>query len=99
MVIISPNGTETYEWHEDGDLPQKVSGDHAAASQPARGVSNSRMSGDTPYDSPNPQSSSTGMVWDGKQWTWGGTGFKPTYPTADDDSSGKDDNSAGKATL
>ncbi|MCY2974182.1 MAG: Flp pilus assembly protein CpaB [Planctomycetota bacterium] len=98
MVVISPAGTETYEWDRDGDLPLKVSGDSIANAQSFAGTSNSRASGDTPYDSPNPQSSSTGMIWDGMQWTWGGTGFKPTYPSADDDNTGKENNSASKST-
>jgi len=98
MVVISSSGAETYEWHQDGDIPEKVSGGTSTASQPSSGSSNTRVSGDTPYDSPNPQSSSTGMVWDGKQWTWGGTGFKPTYPSADDDSRGKEDNAASNAS-
>jgi pilus assembly protein CpaB len=96
MVVISQSGAQTYEWHRDGDFPQMVNSEAIAPGEPTSEVSNARESGNSPYDSPNPQTSSTGMVWDGKQWTWGGTGFKPTYPTADDDSKGSDGNSNGK---
>jgi pilus assembly protein CpaB len=98
MIIISPAGTETYEWDRDGELPLKVTGESDANAQSFAGTPSARVPGDTPYDSPNPQSSSTGMIWDGMQWTWGGTGFKPTYPIADDDNTGKENNSASKST-
>jgi len=93
MVVISPNGTEVYEWDTDGDLPEKSAGDNASSGS-SSGSSNSMVSGSPPQGSPNPQSPSSGMIWDGNQWTWGGTGFKPTYPTADDDKEGKADNAA-----
>jgi len=96
MVIITPTGTEVYQWQNDGDLPEKATGENASNNVASTGLANTQISGAAPQGSPNPQSSSSGMIWDGKQWTWGGTGFKPTYPTADDDKEGKTDNADGK---
>lgn len=89
MLIISPTNTETYEWSKDGELPTKVTPETDSPTASNRN-SNTMISGSSPYDSPSTQSQPGGMIWNGTAWTYNPSGFKPTYPSADD---GKGDKS------
>ncbi len=82
MVVFSPNGTETYTWTKDDEIPQKiVEGSRSEPEKPDDVLD----SENTPPTSSNSQGLPNGMVWDGKQWTYNPSGFKPAYPPADDD--------------
>jgi pilus assembly protein CpaB len=95
ITIISPNTTNVYEATDDGSLPKKLSGDGSASNTANTAASNQLVSGYEPQTSPSPQSPTSGVVWDGKQWVWGGTGFKPTYPTADEGKKKQQGSNAG----
>ncbi len=91
MLVISPNGTESYVWDKAGEIPRRqetVEGQNASTAP---------LITEGSPDPSNSQSLTSGMVWDGKQWTYNPSGFKPVYPTADDDktkkkgSNGQDD--------
>lgn len=82
MMIISPSGTETYAWSSDDEVPKKMSTDEKSEDLVPDGES---QPGSGPSESSNSQSLTGGMVWDGKQWTYNPSGFKPAYPSADDD--------------
>jgi pilus assembly protein CpaB len=82
MTIISPNGTETYAWSSDGEVPKKMETDGKSGDSGQIGDGSGNPS---PSDPSNSQSLTGGMVWDGKQWTYNPSGFKPAYPSADDD--------------
>jgi pilus assembly protein CpaB len=94
MLVISPNGTESYVWNDEGEIPRR---EETSTEQNASTADHSVEGSPEPSNS---QSLTSGMVWDGKQWTYNPSGFKPVYPTADDDktkkkgSNGKDDNPA-----
>lgn len=82
MTIILPSGTETYAWSSDDEVPKKLSNEEKSEDLEQDGESEP---GSGPSDSSNSQSLTGGMVWDGKQWTYNPSGFKPAYPSADDD--------------
>lgn len=82
MMIISPNGTETYAWSSDDEVPKKLSNEEKPGDL-EQGAEGESVSG--PSEPSNSQSLTGGMVWDGKQWTYNPSGFKPAYPSADDD--------------
>jgi pilus assembly protein CpaB len=81
MTIISPNGTETYAWSSDDEVPKKMENEEKSGDADLSG-GNSVLG---PSEPSNSQSLTGGMVWDGKQWTYNPSGFKPAYPSADDD--------------
>ena len=81
MTIISSSGTETYAWSNDGEIPQK----ELTPKEDSIAPSDQLVSGSSPYEPSNSQSPPSGMVWDGKQWTSQPSGFKPAYPSADDE--------------
>jgi pilus assembly protein CpaB len=87
MVIITPSGAESYAWDNDNEFPEKV---EAATESTASstGYSSYPVSA-SPSESSNSQSLTNGMIWDGKQWTYNPSGFKPIYPGADDDKTKK----------
>ncbi len=82
MVIFSPSGSETYAWSKDDEIPKKLADDAKSEDLDQAEQSDSISS---PPGPSNSQSLSGGMVWDGKQWTYNPSGFKPVYPPADDD--------------
>ncbi len=82
MTIISPSGSETYAWSSDGEVPKKLEIDEQSANS---GQNSGTDTSSSPSEPSNSQSLSGGMVWDGKQWTYNPSGFKPAYPSADDD--------------
>jgi hypothetical protein len=87
MVVISPSGTETYAWEEDGELPVRADGGSGLMAEDSGNAASPAPAG--PQSSANGQSLSAGMVWDGQQWSYRPSGFKPAYPTADDDKTNK----------
>ena len=82
MVVFSPNGTETYTWTRDDEIPQKTV---ESTKSEAETLDDGQDSENSPSTSSNSQGLPNGMVWDGKQWTYNPSGFKPAYPPADDD--------------
>jgi len=82
MVIFTQSGTETYTWTKDDEIPQKSSDDAKVDSEASE---EGLVPGSSPPTSSNSQGLPNGMVWDGKQWTYNPSGFKPAYPPADDD--------------
>jgi pilus assembly protein CpaB len=83
MLVISPNGTEAYVWDDEKEIPRKQE-----TVDPSNASTSSSSSVGSP-ESSNSQGLTSGMVWDGKQWTSNPSGFKPVYPTADDDKTKK----------
>jgi Flp pilus assembly protein CpaB len=83
MLVFSPTGTESYVWNDENELPQKVDPNATTARE------NASYSYESSSESSNTQGLTSGMVWDGKQWTYNPSGFKPAYPSADDDKTKK----------
>ncbi len=83
MLVISPNGTEAYVWDNEKEIPRKLE-----ANDPSN-ASGLNSSTEGSPESSNSQGLTSGMIWDGKQWTYNPSGFKPVYPTADDDKTKK----------
>jgi pilus assembly protein CpaB len=87
MVVIYPSGTETYAWEDEGELPVRENGGLGGTAEESGNSAFSAPAG--PQSSASSQSLPGGMVWDGQQWSYRPSGFKPAYPTADDDKTNK----------
>ncbi|MDZ4851805.1 MAG: Flp pilus assembly protein CpaB [Pirellulaceae bacterium] len=83
MVVFSPNATDTYAWSNDDEIPQKVI--EASKEEEETLKANAEIDDASPSDSSNSQGLPNGMVWDGQRWIYNPSGFKPAYPSADDD--------------